>query len=238
MNTKILLTVIYLPQQKMLENRSSFGKKNHDFFRGRPMRKTQKSDRPRLTLVRGGRISETKVGTLRIAAAPKDAPPFPVEAIVFEEDTFLVMSADPTPKDRKVPLVKIMTNLIESQPRMPGTVVLQGQSPLRVLAIIHDFNQDPSWKEEWIESALMRVFVQIRKLGIQSLALPFLGTVYGTLDKRRFIELLVRALRGAGHSSLRFLWLVVPAGESSEVIRHLKAELERQNEELFSPLSS
>ena len=202
------------------------------------MSKTLKKDRRTLKLILGGQLSQTRVGQLRVAAAPKDASPFPVEAIVFEEDTFLVMSADPTPKDPKVPMVRVMTSLIETQPRVPGTVLLQGRSPLRMLAIVHDFNQDPSWKEEWIENALRGVFQQMEKLGLQSLALPLLGTVYGTLDKRRFIELLVRALQGTGHNALRLLWLVVPAGEKSEVMKNLRAELERQNPDLFSPVAS
>ena len=203
------------------------------------MSKVVKPDRrPMLKLIRGGRISEIRVGKLKVVAAPKDSPPFPVEAMVFEEDTFLVMSADPTPKDPKVPMVKIMTSLIETQPRVPGTVVLQGKSPLRMLAIVHDFNQDPSWKEEWIETVLVRVFQEAENLGLQSLALPPLGTVYGSLSKRRFTEFLVRALQGAGSSHLRFLWLVVPEGETPQAIEDLKAELEKQNPDLFSPVSS
>ena len=194
--------------------------------------------RPMFKLIRGGRIEEIRIGNLKVVAASKDSPPNPVDAIVFEEDTFLVMSADPTPKDPKVPMVRVMTSLIETQPRVPGTVLLQGRSPLRMLAIVHDFNQDPSWKEEWIENALRGVFQQMEKLGLQSLALPLLGTVYGTLDKRRFIELLVRALQGTGHNALRLLWLGVPAGEKSEVMKNLRAELERQNPDLFSPVAS
>jgi hypothetical protein len=184
--------------------------------------------RPSLKLVRGRRVCEALVGRLRVAAAPKDTPPFPVEAFVFEEDTFLVMSADPTARDPKVPMVKIMTRLIETQPRTPGSVLLQGQSPLRILAIVHDFNQDPSWKEEWIESALHNALQESQKLGIRSLALPLLGTVHGSLDKRRFLEILVRALQGTRLNYLSSLWLVVPEGESSPAIRDLKAEIEKQ----------
>jgi len=202
------------------------------------MPKPLKKERPKLTLVRGGRTSETRVGRMRVTAAPKDAPPFPVEAIVFEEDTFLVMSADPTPKDPKVPMVRIMTSLIETPPREPGSLVLQGRSPLRMLAIVHDFNQDPSWKEEWISRVLTKVFEEAESMNLQSLALPLLGTVYGSLEKRRFIELLVHTLQETGHKRLGSLWLVVPAGQASETIRDLRSELERQNPDLFSPLSS
>lgn len=193
---------------------------------------------PPLRLIRGGRLCETRVGKLRIVAAPKDSPPFPVDAFVFEEDTFLVLSADPTPRDPKVPMARIMTRLIETRPRVPGTVVLQGQSPVRLLAIIHDFNQEPSWREDWIETALGNVFQQIRRLGIHSLSLPLLGTVHGSLEKRRFMELFVAALYRATPGHLRSLWLMVPEGEASETIKTLKALIERENPDLFSPASS
>lgn len=202
------------------------------------MLKASNQDRPKLKLIPGGRRYEISVGKTKVVAAPKNTPPFPVEAMVFEEDTFLVMSADPTPSDVKVSMMRIMTGLIEARPRVPGTLVLQGRSPLRMLAIVHDFNQDPSWKEEWIEGALTKVFEESTSMGLQSLALPLLGTVYGSLEKRRFIELLVHTLREAGHKRLKTLWLVVPSGEASETIRTLRAELEKQNSDFFSPLSS
>jgi hypothetical protein len=201
------------------------------------MESEKKGRRSPLRLVRGGRLCETRVGKLRIVAAPKDSPPFPVDAFVFEEDTFLVVSADPAPRDPKVPMVRIMTRLIETQPRVPGTVLLQGQSPLRLLAIIHDFNQEPSWREEWIEAALGNVFQQVQRLGVRSLSLPLLGTVYGSLDKRRFIELFVRALHRAAPGRLRSLWLMVPEGEAREAIKTLKTQIERENPDLFSPAS-
>jgi hypothetical protein len=194
--------------------------------------------RPPLKLVRGGRICETSLGRLRVATAPKDTPPFPVEAFVFEEDTFLVMSADSTPRDHKVPMMKLMTRLIETQPGTPGTVVLQGHSPLRILAIVHDFNQDPSWKEEWIDRALCNALRESQTLGIHSLAIPLLGAVHGSMNKKRFLEILVRALQATRLVYLNFLWIVVPEGQSPQVIKELKAEIEKQNPDLFSPASS
>jgi len=184
--------------------------------------------RPPLKLVRGYRICETKVGRLHVAAAPRDTPPFPIEAFVFEEDTFLVMSADPTPHEAKLPMVKIMTRLIETRPRTPGTVVLQGRSPLRILAIVHDFNQEPSWKEAWVESALRNALQESQNLGVRSLALPLLGTVHGSLERRRFLEILVRALHETRLPYLNRLWLVAPEGQSLQAVRDLKAVVEMQ----------
>ncbi len=44
-------------------------------------------------LIRGG-YPEVSVGSIRVVAAPKSSSPFDVDAIVHEEDTFLVLSAD------------------------------------------------------------------------------------------------------------------------------------------------
>jgi len=159
-----------------------------------------------------------------VVAAPKDSRPFPVEAIAFEEDTFLVMSADTTVRDPKVPLVRIMTRLMETQPELPGTVLVKGGSPARLLAVIHDLNQDPSWKEEWIAAALTGVFEGSERREVRSLALPLLGTVHGRLERKRAVELLARVLGQRPLQHLRRLWLVVPSGAAREVIELLESE--------------
>ena len=157
--------------------------------------------------------------------SPKESPPFSVEAIAFEEDTFLVMSADPTVRDPKIPLIRIMTDLIETRPRVPGTVLVQGDSPVRLLAIIHDFNDDPSWKEEWIEKAFQGIFEVAERLRLRSLALPLIGTVYGSLEKKRSVQLLTQSLIQRPLNDLLFLWLVVPTGQTREITSLLNRSL-------------
>jgi hypothetical protein len=189
-------------------------------MRGESM-KEEKKNPPRLRVIHGNRICGTRLGDLRVVAAPKDSPPFAVQAIAFEEDTFLVLSADPSVRDPKVPLVRIMTELMETQPQTPGIVLVQGRSPSRFLAVIHDLNQDPSWKEEWVEATLGGIFEASEAREIRSLALPLLGTVHGTLERERAIEMLVKALRERPLRHLKKLWLVVPAGSARETIRIL-----------------
>lgn len=179
--------------------------------------------RSRLRLVQGTRVCGTRMGKLRVVAAPKDSPPFAVQAIAFEEDTFLVLSADPSVRDPKIPLVRIMTQLMETQPQTPGIVLVQGRSPFRFLAVIHDLNQDPSWKEEWIEATLSGIFEASEAREIRSLALPLLGTVHGTLERKRAIEMLVKALRERPLRHLKKLWLVVPAGSARETIAAIES---------------
>lgn len=181
-----------------------------------------RKNRSPLRAFKGGLTSEMIWKGIRIAAAPKEAPPFPVEAFAFEEDTFLVMSADPTVRDPKVPLIRIMSNLIETRPRDPGSVLVQGHSPLRLLAVIHDFNEDPSWKEEWIEKAFQGLFEAAERLRLRSLALPLIGTVHGSLERDRAVQFLADNLDRRPLEDLRFLWIVVRKGDARPVIDLLK----------------
>ena len=85
-----------------------------------------------------------------VVAAPYNRPPFKVDALAVEEDTFLVMSADRKVHDTREPLIRIMTRVIETQPKDPGSVFVKGGSPLRFLAIVHDLNEEPTWREEML----------------------------------------------------------------------------------------
>lgn len=178
----------------------------------------KKDKRPRLRLIRGGYPCEVSLGSLRIVAAPKHRPPFPVDAVAFEEDTFLVLSADPEVRIPNEPLLQVMTRVIETPPETPGSVLVKGNHPIHLLAIVHDLNLDPSWKEEWIMSALDGIFREAEGRRFQSIALPFLGTLHGSLDKERFVALLKRGLERLSAKHLKRLWLVVPTGTRSKIL--------------------
>ncbi|NVM25068.1 MAG: hypothetical protein HWN70_04000 [Desulfobacterales bacterium] len=180
-----------------------------------------------MRLIRGGYPREISLGSVDIVAAPEDSPPFTVDGVAFEEDTFLVLSADRRVRDPREPLVRLMTRVIETRPETPGTVLVKGKRPLRLLAIVHDLNQDPSWREEWIVSALDGIFREAESRRLQSIALPFLGTSHGSLEKERFIELLRSALERMSPNHLKRLWLVVPAGASSRILETLDTESQK-----------
>jgi len=184
-----------------------------------------RGQKPKLRVIKGGLVSAMLFGGLQIAASPKEYPPFPVDAFVYEEDTFLVLSADPTPRDVKVPMARIMTRLIETQPQAPGSILIRGIVPLRLLAVVHDLNQDPSWKEEWIEKALEGVFQEAEGRSLSAVALPLLGTVHGTLESGRSVALLAAVLGRTAPRRLKRIWLMVQKGKAKKVIDELKARL-------------
>jgi hypothetical protein len=176
----------------------------------------------KLRVVRGSLSCGMSLGNLHIVASPKDAPPFRVDAFVFEEDTFLVMSADPVVRDPKESMVRIMSRLTEIQPAALGSVLVRGKQPLQFLAVVHDFNQDPSFKEEWAASTLEGIFKASESLQLRSLALPLIGTRYGLMEAERSAALLGLALKHAALQHLSRLWLMVPRGTARDTIRMLK----------------
>ena len=94
--------------------------------------------KPKLKVIQGGLQSDTLWGTVRIVAAPQYAQPFSVDAIVAEEDTFMVLSAGKTVRMPSEHIISIMTEIIETLPVAPGSVIVKNGSPMRLLAIIHE----------------------------------------------------------------------------------------------------
>lgn len=168
----------------------------------------------RLELIRGGYPRKIQIGSLTIVASLEKDTPFKVDAMAMEEDTFLVLSADRTVHDAREPLMKVMTRVINTRPRKPGSVIVQESTPLRLLAIVYDLNEEPSWREDWVTRALEGIFREAEMRKLRSIGIPFLGTLHGTMEKRRFLVLLRSSVERVSLHHLKQLWLVVPAGTS------------------------
>jgi hypothetical protein len=150
--------------------------------------------------------------------------PYPVDAWAAEEDTYLVLSADPEVAEPDEDPERVMAEVLATHPEEPGTVIVKAGCPLRLLAIVHDLNEEPSWKEEWVVKALQGIFQEADKRRVRSLALPLLGSLHGSLEKQRFLVLLREVLERRSPEHLKRLWLVVPAGTSSEILKMLESD--------------
>lgn len=181
--------------------------------------------KPNLKLIPGHYPFRINLGTVDIVASPENRPPFEVDAVAVEEDTFLVMSADRRVYDSEEPLMKIMTKVIETRPKTPGSILVKGKCPFRFLSVVHDFNEEPTWREEWIASALENIFREAERRELRSIAIPFLGTLHGSLNKERFLVLLRSALEHVPANRLERLWLVVPAGTRFKILEILQSGL-------------
>ena len=158
-----------------------------------------------------GHGASTEPHSVRMVAATEDAPPFSPDALAVEEDTWLVLSCTPEARASHEEREAVVA-LGHTEPATPGQVLVKGHSPLRFLAIIHDLDQEPTWREVGIEDALEAIFKESESRQLQSLALPLLGTVHGSLEHHRFAALLQRVMERTLPTHLQHLWLVVPSG--------------------------
>ena len=104
----------------------------------------------------------------------------------------------------------IMIEAFETKPQNLGSVVVLEDSPLRFLAVVHDLDQEPSWREDWIEKALEEVFREAERRKLRRIALPFVGTKHGTLEKERFVVLLREFLKRHPSPDPLQVWLILP----------------------------
>ncbi len=170
--------------------------------------------------------SAIMIGSVQVIVAPENISPFQVDAIAFEEDTFLVLSADPEIFETQEASEHIVAESFRARPAEPGSVIVKGKYPYWLLAVVHDLNQEPSWKEEWVTHALDRIFQETEKRKLKSIAVPLLGTLHGNLEKPRFLSLLRAALERKQPACLSRLWLVVQVGTTRQILDMLRAELE------------
>ena len=182
-----------------------------------------------LRSIPGGRRPEVSFGGIRIVAAAADDPPFEVDAVVAEEDTWLALSADATVVRPPGHPVRVMTQVWDAEPARPGSVTIQPGVPTDLLAIVHDLNAEPSLRDEWVEAALSEVFSALATRCLASVALPLVGTKHGCLHESKFMEL----LRGALESHVRQraeleseafpvrIWLVCDSPQRRELVGRL-----------------
>jgi hypothetical protein len=146
--------------------------------------------------------------TPSITAAPSNLPPFPVEAVVVEDDTYHVLSSAPVVAPPDEHPLRILDAAHRNRPAPIASVALRDGTPLRFLAVIHALDRRPTCRLAWVGTAYENLIRECGRLRLRSLALPPLGTVHGNLSRAISLELLDRSLKGGGSLSLERIWLV------------------------------
>ena len=163
----------------------------------------------------------TFIGTVELSIAPPELPPFAFDAIVEEQDTCLLFSPNPEIREPCEDYKTLVFRMITQQPRLPGEVIVRKTCPARFLAVVHDLEQAPACKEEWVAHALDHIFSEAGSHRITTLAMPVLGTCYGTLQYETFITLLLSTLSGKSSIYPEKIWLIVPAPVCNRIMELL-----------------
>jgi hypothetical protein len=150
------------------------------------------SNQPSATVSRTGRFGLVTISI----RADSGASTHPVQARVVAQDCWLVM-------DPETPVLDSPQSAAESgfaealtADRKPGEVVLRRDSqPLRLWAIIHDLNRQPTSCKPWITTALLNTFRELARRRIASVSMPCFGYAQGIVDTAAFFDMLATAIR-------------------------------------------
>lgn len=175
-----------------------------------------------LRLIRGDLDRVVRIGHTRIQVAPQDRPPFNVNALAVEQDTALVLGDDSMELATSRPTTEFKSDLEHLSEPLPGSVLVKRGTPKRLYAIVHDLEQDPSIRQEWVVKALHNIMRLADRQPLHAIAMPLLGTRYGQLEQRRFLELLCYILTKYPPSSPLKLWLIAPRYDVHELLEVLE----------------
>ncbi len=180
-----------------------------------------------LHLISGDLSQVVRIGNVSIQLGPQQRPPFPVSAIVVEQDTAMVLDSE-QPFYAPVATLQRLHEEVERFHEPPlGSVVTQRGEPRRLYAIVHDLEQKPTWREEWVFAALENLFLEAERLRLSNLAMPLLGTRFGNLSPQRFIELLCNTLHSIPPRRALKLWLIAPRHRTHGLLMALRNQAER-----------
>lgn len=178
---------------------------------------------PGFKVIEGGLQRSIHFSGIHIVASPLEFPPFSVEALAFEEDTFLVMGADPAHAEEAAHPLRLMAQLADLRPETPGTVIAKGNNPIQLLAIVHDVENIPTWREKWVKKALYGIFEIAEKRYIKTLGLPLIGTQYGTMDTNLCAGIIGSILSQQPVRYLKKIWIIAPVPVNGQIMETLAA---------------
>lgn len=179
-----------------------------------------------LTVLEGGRDKQVIINTLLLQVAADTQPSLPVDVRVFEEDTHLVLTVDPIMRHTEEHPIRLMTKVAEAKPNKPGSLIINKKS---WYAVIHDVDQDPTWKEEWIEKAYRQVFMLAEIQRVQTIGLPLLGSVHGSFTAEKSLALLVSIVKTTSFQTLKKILILVPHTDRTSIwikLKEIKSLLE------------
>ena len=164
---------------------------------------------PKLRAIDGGR--RDRPDGIDLVLAPAQRAPFPVDAIVLEEDTYMVLSARPEVPPVADHPIRVMTAVLDVEPHELGVVIVRPGRPTRLLAVVHDLDREPSTTVACLRRALREALAAAGRLRARAIRLPLVGSELGGLDPSQSLSLIDEALAERAPETLRRVWIVEPS---------------------------
>lgn len=172
-----------------------------------------------LRLVYGGLSDCYRLAGIRCRLATSRVLSPEPDAVVFEEDTHLILTVDKVIKYVETHPLRLIRDIQNAKVHRPGSLVAKGKN---WYAVVIDLDRRPLCSVGWIDEAYGNIGRQIRREGITVIGLHLLGTVHGRIPVSESLALFVQAVRDWQPGPLREVWLIVPKRLREEVGRQLR----------------
>ncbi len=147
--------------------------------------------------------------SLEIAYASRSQRPFPIDALILEDDTYHVLSSDPSFRWAEDHPLRVHTAAHSAEPAAPGTVVKQGGHPTRVLAVVRDLSCSPTWRPDWVLQAVEGVLELAQRYRWNALGIEPLGCRFSDgAAPETFSDFLRQALADHGGAHPQRIWMI------------------------------
>ncbi len=177
-----------------------------------------------MKLVRGGLSKRFLFNGVYVSIATRDNLPKPVEVMVFEEDTNLILTVDREMYFQEEHPIRLMTEIHRTKGHVPGSLVTRGKS---WYAVVIDLNAEKMCDSKWISKAYQHVFVNLEEEKIVTVAINLLGTIHGKMAVKDAVSLFVTALESKVPANLKQVWLIV----SNESLKEVRQEVKNHSNE-------
>ncbi len=147
---------------------------------------------------------------------------FGVDAVVIEQDTARVLAFPQAIVEPASSPQELVREMVEEVRPAPGTVLVEDTYPLRLHAIVHDLDRNPSWREEWVVRALDGIRAEMLARHLSTLVLPMLAVRHGTMEPARFMSLLSNWLQGP--VAVQGIYLALAPGVTCAVLAALAGQ--------------
>lgn len=176
-------------------------------------------NKPHLTVLEGGRDRLARVNSVILKIVADTLSPLPVDVRIFEEDTYLVLTVDPVIRHAEEHPIRLMTKVVESKPNKTGTIVTNDPS---WYAIVHDLDNEPTCRLEWIEMAYRQALLLGEIKRVQKMGIPLLGSVHGKVSSETSLKMLIESIRAASCEYLKKILVLVPQNKTETTWKHLE----------------
>jgi len=145
-----------------------------------------------MKLMYGGLSKSFEIRGVNVVVTTRKDLSSPFGAMVFEEDTNLILTVDKETRFQEQHPIKLMTEIINAPHHSPGTLVLNDQN---WYAVVIDINAEPMCNSEWIAGVYIEMFKQLDKRKILKAGIHLLGSIHGNMPVKKSVKIFLDILQ-------------------------------------------